>query len=168
MWVTDSCYRQHSQQHHRETSSVIGPSTFHFTKNVNTFKRFGLEIQAYDIRTRSVYKIGTDMEETILQGVTSMFPDLQHLCRVRQLMQRDEQKINCPLQKLDCRENERLHAKKEILRDIYGERGGGLYEYGLAESSDAEEFSEKLASLERKWKSRCPGFFKWFNEKRKK
>ena len=75
-------------------------------------------------------------------------------------MQRDEQKINCPLQKLDCRENERLRAKKEILRDIYGERGGGLYEYGLAESSDAEEFSEKLASLERKWESQCPGFFK--------
>ena len=23
-------------------------------------------------------------------------------------------------------------------------------------------------SLERKWESRCPGFFKWFNEKRKK
>ena len=71
------------------------------------------------------------------------------------------------MQKLDCRENERLRAKKEILSDIYGERRGGLYEYGLAESSDAEEFSEKLASLERKWESRCPGFFKWFNEKQK-
>ena len=108
------------------------------------------------------------MEEAILQGATSMFPDVQHLYCVRHLMQRDEQKINCILQKLDCRENERLRAKKEILSDIYGERRGGLFEYGLAESSDVEEFSEKLVSLERKWESRCPGFFKWFNEKRKK
>ena len=33
----------------------------------------------------------------------------------------------------------------------------------LQNPQDAEEFSEKLASLERKWESRCPGFFKWFN-----
>ena len=103
-------------------------------------------------------KIEIDMEEAILQGVASMFPDVQHLYCVRLLMQRDKQKINCILQKLDCWENERLRAKKEILSNIY-ERRGGLYEYGLAEPSDAEEFSEKLAFLERKWKSRCPGFF---------
>ena len=170
MWVTDSCYR--NQRIVNNTTGkhpvYLGPSIFHFTKDVNIFKRFGLEIQACDIRTRSVHKIGIDMEEAILQGVTSMFPDVQHLYCVRHLMQRDERKINCLLQKLDFRENERLRAKKEILSNIYGEGRGGLYEYGLAESSDAEESSEKLASLERKWERRCPGFFKWFNEKRKK
>ena len=89
----------------------LGPSIFHFTKDVNTFKRFGLEIQACDIRTRSVHETRIDMMEGILQGlVTSMFPDIQHLYCVRHLMQRDEQKINCLLQKLDCRENERLRA----------------------------------------------------------
>ena len=105
------------------------------------------------------------MEEAILQGVASMFPDVQHLYCVCHLMQRDEQKRNCIVQKLDCRENERLRAKKKILSDINGERRGRLYEYGLAKSSDAEEFSEKLPSLERMWESRCPGFF---NEKRKR
>ena len=114
-----------------------------------------------------MHKIGIEMEEAILQRVTSMFPDVQYLYFVRHLIQRDEQKINCLLQKLDCRENERLRSRKEILSDIYGERRGGLYEYCLAESSDAKEISEKLASLERKWESRCPGFFKWFNEKLK-
>ena len=132
---------------------------------MNTFKRFGLEIQACNIRTRSVHKRGIEMEEAILQGLTSMFPNVQHLYCVRHLMQRGEEKINCLLQKLDCRESERLRAKKEILSDIYGVRRGGLYEYGLEESSDAEEFSKKLASLEIKWESRCPAFFKWFNEK---
>ena len=170
MWVTDSCYR--NQRIVNDTTGkhpvYLGPSIFHFTTDVNTFKRLGLEIQACDIRTRSLHKIGIDMEEAILQGVTSMFPDVQHLYCVHHLMQRDERKINFLLQKLDSRENERLRAKKEILSDIYGEKREGLYEYGLAESSDAEEFSEKLAPLERKWKSRCPGFFKWYNKKRKK
>ena len=88
-------------------------------------------------------KIGIDMEEAILQGVvTSMFPDLQHLYCVRYLMQRDEQKINYLLQKLDCRENERLRAKKEILSDIYGERRRGLYEYVLQNPQMLKNFQK--------------------------
>ena len=65
------------------------------TKDVNTFKIFRLEIQVCDIRTQSVRKIGVDMEEASLEGVASMFPDVQHLYCVHHLMQRDEQKINC-------------------------------------------------------------------------
>ena len=169
MWVTDSCYRNQRIVNNTTGKHLyFGPSVFYFTKDVNIFKRFGLETQPCDIRTQSVRKIGIDMEEAILQGVASMFPDVQHLYCVRHLMQGDEEKINCIFRKLDCRENERLRVKKEILSDIYCERRGGLYEYGLAESSDAQEFSEKLASLERKWERRCPGFFKWFNEKQKK
>ena len=148
MWVTDPCYRNQ-----RTANYTIGkhpvylrPCIFRFTKDMNTFRRFGLEIQACNIRIRSVHKIGLDIEEAVLQGVASMFPDVHHLYCICHLMQRDEQKINCILQKLDCRENERLRPKKEILSDIYGERRRGLYEYGL-EFSDAEEFSEKLASL---------------------
>ena len=170
MWVTDSCYRNQRIVNNATGKHplYLGPSIFYFTKDVNTFKRFGLEIQACDIRTRSVHKIGINMEEAFLQGLTAMFPNVQHLYCVHHLMQRGEQKINCLLQKLDCRESERLRAKKEILSDIYGERRGGLYEYGLAESSDGEQFPEKLISLEINWESRCPGFFKWFNQKRKK
>ena len=61
-----------------------------------------------------------------------MSPDVQHLYSIHHLMQRDEQKINCISQKLDCRENEILSAKKEILSNIYSKRRGALYEYGLA------------------------------------
>ena len=68
MWVTDSCCR--NQRIVNNTTGkhpvYLGPSIFHFMKDVNTFKRFGLEIQACDIRTQSVHKIGIDMEEAIL------------------------------------------------------------------------------------------------------
>ena len=89
--VTDSCYR--NQRIVNNTTGkhpvYLGASIFHFTKDVNIFKRFGLEMQPCDIRKRSVRKIGIDMEEAILQGVASMFPDVQHLYCVRHLMQRD-------------------------------------------------------------------------------
>ena len=110
MWVTDSCYR--NQQIVNNTTGNIplylGSSIFHFTKDVNTFKRFGLEIQGCDIRTGSICKIGIDMEKPILQGVASMFPEVQHLYCVHHLMQRDKWKINFLLKKLDCTENEGL------------------------------------------------------------
>ena len=66
-----------------------------------------------------------------------------------------------------CTEGKKMMAKKEIKLDIYGQRRGTLYEYGLAESSDEEEFCGKLNSLQQKWESRCEGFFDWFCGNRK-
>ena len=55
-----------------------------------------------------------------------------------------------------------MMAKKEIILDIYGQKRGTLYEYGLAASSDEAEFCGKLNSLQQKWGSWCKGFFDWF------
>ena len=48
------------------------------------------------------------------------------------------------------------------MKDLYGEQSGTYYEYGLAESFDADDSQAKLASLERKWKTTVPGFDEWF------
>ena len=48
------------------------------------------------------------------------------------------------------------------MKDLFGERSGAYYEYGLVESLDAENFQSKLASLEEKWKTTVPGFYEWF------
>ena len=62
----------------------------------------------------------------------------------------------------------KVNAKKDIIKDIYGQRKGGLYEYGLIEDIDEADFTAKLASLKKaKWESRCAGFFDWFLRKRK-
>ena len=57
--------------------------------------------------------------------------------------------------------------KGEIVKDIYGSREGNYYEYGIAEANDAEDFTAKLESLQSRWEVLCPGFFAWFNVKRK-
>ena len=66
-----------------------------------------------------------------------------------------------------CTEKEKMMFKKEINLDIYGQKRDALYEYGLAESSDETEFCGKLNSLQRKWGSRCKGFFDWLCGNRK-
>ena len=39
-------------------------------------------------------------------------------------------------------------AKQAIIADIYGCRYGGLQEYGLADSTDPDDFDVKLESLQ--------------------
>ena len=48
------------------------------------------------------------------------------------------------------------------MKDLYCERSGSYHEYGLAQSSDVENFQAKLASLEKTWKTTAPGFHEWF------
>ena len=42
-----------------------------------------------------------------------------------------------------------------------------MYEYGLAEAQDFDDFNAKLVSLKEKWESLCPGFYAWFLKKEK-
>ena len=59
--------------------------------------------------------------------------------KIEKLLERTNQ-ISAPMKK----------SKYEILKDLYGERSGTYYEYGLAQSLDADGFQAKLASLEEK------------------
>ena len=169
MWVTDSCYRNK-----RLISSTLGvhpiylgPTLLHFTKDTQTFTQFALEIQVCNPETRGIKKIGVDMEDAIYNGVKILFPEAQQLYCFRHLKQRDEMQILKIMDRKKYTEKEKMMAKKEIILDIYGQRRGTLYKYGLAESSDEAEFCGKLDSLQQKCESRCKGFFDWFCGNRK-
>ena len=53
------------------------------------------------------------------------------------------------------------------MKDLYGERSGTYYEYGVAESLDTDDFQAKLVSLEGKWKTTVPELHEWFLKHRK-
>ena len=145
----------------------LGPTLLHFTKDTQTFTQFVLEIQACDPETRGIKKISVDKEDAIYNGVEILFTEAQQLYCVRHLKQLGEMQILKMMDRKKCTEKEKMMAKKEIILYIYGQKRGTLYEYGLAESSDEEEFCGKLNSLQRKWGSRCKGFFDWFCGNRK-
>ena len=169
LWVTDSSYRNKRIINMKTGNHPVflGPSLFHFTKDQSTFARFALELQACNSEIRKLKKVGLDMEDAIFQGIKHFFPDIKQLYCVRHLMKRDEMKLDKLFGRMKCSAAEKNKAKSEILKDIYGERKGAVYEYGLAESHDSDDFSAKLNSLQSKWESQCTGFFQWFMEKRK-
>ena len=140
---------------------------FHFKKDEETFRRFVLEMCAGNPKLIELKAVGVDMESAIYQGFKSIFKDLSRFICVRHLQQRDETKIEKLLKRTNQTSAQKKKSKYEILKDLYGERSGTYYEYGLAESLDADDFQAKLASLEGKWKTTVPGFHEWFLKHRK-
>ena len=63
---------------------------------------------------------------------------------------RDEEKMLKLLQKTNQSSVQESRSKAEVLNDIYGERTGTHYEYGLAELYDMDVFNAKLISLKEK------------------
>ena len=92
-----------------------------------------------------------------------MIPGLRKLTCVRQLMKRDESKLADLLPKTgrNIARNRNLFSS-EIINDIYGSKVANIFEYGIVEEIDPDDFSAKLDSLEDRWEAICPGFRQWF------
>ena len=168
MWVTDTCYRNQrlTNPENGQHPIFLGPTLFHFTKDEQTFSRLALEMVDADPALNNIKSIGVDLEEAISKGFKRIVSNADILYCVRHLQQRDHDKLEKLSAGIKASASEKNRAKSEILKDIYGERNGACYEYGLAESLNQEEFSKKLGDLKIKWKGLCPGFYKWFCEHR--
>ena len=153
-WVTDTCYYNKSLANSDGHNPVfLGPTWIHFQKYSSIFRRFLLEMCAHNPKIRDLRTIRTDQEMTIFDGFCSILSNLNLLLCVYHLKQGDKQKIsNLVRQK---------GAKQASCRY------DGVQEYGLADSTDLEDFHAKLESLQEERDRLCPGFHKWFCEKRK-
>ena len=109
--------------------------------------------------------LGVDMEDAI-NGIKKVIQNILQLYCVTHLSQRDKVKIN-QLGKTKSTVSANNKAKAEIVKDIYGERKGSVYEYGLAEAEDIADFILNLTTLEERWGSLCPGFYQSFVADRK-
>ena len=76
----------------------------------------------------------------IFNGFSSILPNLNLLLCVYHFGQGDKQNISNLVH--------RKGAKQTIIADIYGCRYGGVQEYGLADSTDTDDFHAKLESLQ--------------------
>ena len=96
LWVTDSCYKN-TRIVNRATGNYpvfLGTLMFNFTKDKSTFSRFALEMMAVDSNISNLKKVGTDMDESIYNGVKPVIPEVKQLYCVRHLRQRDEKKLD--------------------------------------------------------------------------
>ena len=142
-----------------DNPEFLGPTLIHFQRHSSIFRRFLLEMCAHNPKIRDLRTLGTDQEIPIFDGFSSILPNLNFLLCVYHLEQGDKQKL--------CNLVHQKGAKQAIIADIYCYRYGGVQEYVLADSTDPDNFHEKLESLQEEWDRLCPGFQKWFCEKRK-
>ena len=140
-WVTDTCYYNKRLVNSDGHSPVfLGPTLIHFQKDSSIFRRFLLEMCAHNPKIRDLRTIGRDQEMAIFNGFSSILQNLNLLLCVYHLEQGDKQKIsNLVYQK---------GAKQAIIANIYGCRYGGVQEYGLADSTDPDDFHAKVESLQ--------------------
>ena len=140
-WVTDTCYYNKRLVNSDGHNPVfLGPTLIHFQKDSSIFRQFLLEMCAHNPKIRDLRTIGRDQEMAIFNGFSSILQNLNLLLCVYHLEQGDKQKIsNLVYQK---------GAKQAIIANIYGCRYGGVQEYGLADSTDPDDFHAKVESLQ--------------------
>ena len=104
---------------------------------------------AHNANIRDLRIIGTDQEIA-----NFCFTKSEFIVMRRSLGSRSKQKIS----NLD-------HQKGAIIADIYSCRYGRVQEYGLADSTDFDDFHAKLESLQEEWNRLSPSLHKWFCKK---
>lgn len=103
------------------------------------------------------------MEKTIYNGVKAIVLDASQLYCIPHISQRDEKKLDKLLNKQKSTSSQWSSSKITILKDIFRESKGSVYDYGLAETHDFGNFSAKLISLKENWENLCPGLYQWFS-----
>ena len=78
---------------------------------------------------------------------------LGRLLCVHHLIKLDESKLCELLSKTSRNILDRKKSSFEIIKDIYGFKLDSWYEYSLAESMEADDFTDKLALLKDRWES---------------
>ena len=105
--------------------------------------------------------IGTDLENAIINGFLCQIKDLKLLLCVLHLQQNDKRKLR------EFKPKGGSQAINMILAGIYGRQWSNRIRYGLADSKDFNNLATRLESLRESWKNLCPGFQKWFVNKKK-
>ena len=96
-------------------------------------------------------------KRSILDVAAALDPLLVLYC-VRNLKQRNKVKFDTLMETVEASSVEKNSSQSSDL-EIYRERKGTNYDFGLAEATNDEDFLGKLNSLDRKWESLYPGFF---------
>ena len=96
-------------------------------------------------------------KRSILDVAAALDPLLVLYC-VRHLKQRNKVKFDSLMEKVEASSVEKNSSQSSDL-EVYRERKGTNYDFGLAEATNDEDFLGKLNSLDRKWESLYPGFF---------
>ena len=139
---------------------MIGPILIHYRKTFHTYLFFAATLVGLRRGLEGVRAFGTDGEKALADAFSHEFHYAVRLtCSIH-----CQRNVKSQLQELGYPES----ARKEILDDVFGCKHGSTFSEGLVDSPNAEDFSQKLDILERRWDEiakTCnaqPGFYDWF------
>lgn len=161
LWLTDTSFSNEALLNiNNEHPQFPGPSFFHFHKKRECYRRFAGELVIQKPELSGIKKAGTDLDKALSNGITDIFKDAEKLWCTHHMQERDLQKLKT----LGC--NPKTQSK--ILADIYGCQNEVLWQDGLADADDEDDYDAKLERFKAVWDDLVPGFHAWFDKNRSK
>ena len=123
----------------------LGPVLIHYRKTFSTYLFFASSLVGLNRQLQGVRAFGTDGEEALISAFSLEFKFSQHLTCFIHVCQNIEEELN------KCRIPSEV--AQMILNDIFGHRLGTVFEEGLVNASDNDDFQKKLDALLDKWRN---------------
>ena len=145
--VTPLTYRHILLVTRRSNQSPIflGPLLIHYKKTFSTYLFFASSLIGLRPYLEGMRAFGTDGEVALFKAFSHEFGFSQHLTCFIHVRRNIKDKLN------ECSVPSVL--VKQVLDDIFGHRFGDVFEEGLVDSRDNDDFQIKLSSLLVKWSS---------------
>ncbi len=151
----------HTKQE-KKHPTIIGPVLLHEKKTKETYSLFCGVLKALKPALNDLLAFGTDDEEPLANAFDENFQRSTHLlCSIHMLKNVESRLVEMGITG---------KVKKEITDDIFGRQNGDIYEKGLCDAADAEQFEKQMVILKTKWASSHKNgqtFFKWFEKNKR-
>ena len=126
--------------------SFLGPTLVHQRKNFSSFNYFSSTLIGANNKLQNVQAFGTDGDLALIEAFSHNFRDARQLRCFIHL----KRNISDKLRERGIPSNE----SSEFIADIFGKNCGSLYEEGLVDAEDAEDFEGRLGNCEEVWLAR--------------
>ena len=143
--VTPITYRHLLLETRRGNSTPIflGPILIHYKKSFASYLFFASSLIGLCPQLQAIRVFGTDGEQPLINAFSHEFGFSQHLtCFIHVRKNIKEKLSNCNIQS---------DVALKVLNDVFGYRMGTVFQEGLVDSTDVEDFQAKLESLIEKW-----------------
>lgn len=145
----------------KQSPVLVGPACIHYKKSFSTYLFFASTLVGQCRDLAGIRAIGTDGELALIDAFKHEFGFAQHLTCFIHVRRNVKDKLH--------EYNISSQLSNEVLDDIFGKKMGSVYVKGLVDSTDTDDFDEKVDKLLRKWvdsehtsASDIEGFINWF------
>ena len=125
--------------------TFLGPVLIHQRKNFSAFNYFASTLVGHSKKLQEIRAFGTDGDIALVDALAHNFPSAKHLRCFLHLKRNIAEKLK-----------ERgfpSAVSDEFLADIFGKHTGSVYEEGLVDANNGEDFDVRLSKCRKVWQT---------------